>query len=37
MAARAAGSAGTPSPFRRYYGPEFVAKAVQDWIAAVGA
>jgi putative transposase len=24
-------------PLRRCYGPEFVAKAVQDWIAAVGA
>ena len=37
MAARAAGSAAAPRSFRRCYGPEFIAKAVQDWIAAVGA
>ena len=37
MAARAAGSAAAPRSFRRCYGPEFVAKAVQDWIKAVGA
>ena len=26
-----------PASFRRCYGPEFVAQAVQDWIKAVGA
>ena len=33
----AAGAAASPNPFRRCYGSEFVAKAVQDWIGAVGA
>jgi putative transposase len=36
-AARAAGSAASLSLFPRCYGPEFVALAVQEWIAAVGA
>jgi putative transposase len=36
-AARTAVSAASPDSFRRCYGPEFIAKAVQDWIAAVGA
>ncbi len=25
------------APFRRCYGPEFIAEAVRDWIKAVGA
>lgn len=28
---------GSSSSFRRCYGPEFIARAVQDWIEAVGA
>jgi putative transposase len=32
----AAGSAASPNSFRRCFGPEFVAKAVQEWITAVG-
>lgn len=27
----------SPHSFRRCYGPEFIAKAVREWIAAVGA
>ena len=36
-AARTAVSAAAAPSFRRCYGPEFVAKAVREWIAAVGA
>ena len=36
-AARTAVSAAAARSFPRCYGPEFVAKAVQEWIAAVGA
>jgi hypothetical protein len=35
-AARTAVSAASPDSFRRCYGPEFAATAVQEWIAAVG-
>lgn len=28
---------GSSSSFRRCYGPEFIAKALREWIAAVGA
>ncbi len=28
---------GSNSSFRRCYGPEFIAKAVREWIVAVGA
>ena len=35
-AARTGTAVATPS-FRRCYGPEFIAKAVREWIAAVGA
>ncbi len=35
--ARTAVSAASPHSFRRCYGPEFIAKAVQDWITAGGA
>jgi len=37
LKARTAVSAASPHSFRRCYGPEFVAKAVQKWIGAVGA
>lgn len=36
-AARTDVSATAQSSFRRCYGPEFIAKAVREWIAAVGA
>jgi len=36
-AARTAVSAATAHSFRRCYGPEFIAKAVREWIVAVGA
>ena len=36
-AARTAVSAASAHSFRRCYGPEFAAKAVREWIAAVGA
>eukprot|EP00873_Tetraselmis_striata_P030966 jgi/Tetstr1/451230/TSEL_038266.t1 len=36
-AARTAIATPTDNPFRRCYGPEFIAKAVRDWIVAVGA
>ena len=36
-AARTAVAAVSANPFRRCYGPEFIAKAVREWIVAVGA
>src|SRR5665647_531781 len=36
-AARTAVSAASAHSFRRRYGPEFVAEALRDWIATVGA
>ena len=37
MAARTALSAEPSLSFRRCYGPEFIARALRDWIAAVGS
>jgi len=36
-AARTGGPVAKTHPFRRCYGPEFIAKALREWIAAVGA
>ena len=36
-AARPAVSAASAHSFLRCYGPEFIAKAVREWIVAVGA